>query len=93
MTITEILKTEKMLLQRVYDHGRHVGYIVCRLNGSNQVNISWSVCSKHDRFSRDLGMKIAYERSYGGTGKEIPYCVRKMIPVMQERAAKYYKVA
>lgn len=82
--------------------------VVVAIKSDNGFRIGYSLCSKKDRFSKDMALKIALGRvemsddsdfvfatcsGFMGESTRIPHSVRKMLPAFTDRCKKYYKVA
>ena len=92
-TLTTLMKEEKIIMSRVFDKNyKHVGYIMGRKDEDGKLRIGWSKCAKGDKFDRTLGMRIAYERVYVNTLKDVPHCVRSMYEQFQDRCKRYFKI-
>jgi len=72
--------------------------VVVAFNENGKVHIGWSLCSKEDKWDKDLGFKIAVNRAYFHAENELlGYKVaqsaypdfRKMV----ERSKKFFKEA
>ena len=91
--ILDMMKEEKIIMSRVFDKNyKHVGYIMGRKDEGGKLRIGWSKCAKGDKFDRALGMRIAYQRTYVDTFKDVPYCVRDTYEQFVDRCKKYFKV-
>ena len=73
--------------------GEPVGVIV----STERNKLGWSLCSKKDRFNKEMGKRIAINRAdYYGTNKanvleEAPNSIREELLKMYDRSNKYYK--
>jgi len=58
-------------------------------------SIGYSQCRKTDKFSKDMGLKIAVGRAEFDTSfhslDNIPHNLRKMLPTFIKRCEKYYR--
>jgi hypothetical protein len=75
--------------------GEPIGIIVSKKRGNNgDFTIGYSQCRKSDKFSRKMGLKIAFGRcetgSFGGVDA-MPRNLRKMLPNFVKRCERYYK--
>lgn len=80
------------VIQYVRDKKKIPYGVVVAIKSDNGFRIGYSLCSKKDRFSKDMALKIALGRVMGES-THIPHSVRKMIPAFTDRCKKYYKVA
>jgi len=80
----------------VYNSRRHpVGVLaaVPSQDRPSEVVIGWSRCnnSAGDRFNKQLGVQIAYERSLKRSTTEVPLTMTPHYTAFYERATKYFK--
>jgi hypothetical protein len=74
-------------------NGEPRGVLVATKLGDSGFNIGYSFCSKYDRFSKKLGLRIALGRASYVTDivETMPRELRKMLPKFIQRCEKYYK--
>jgi hypothetical protein len=72
--------------------GNPVGILVASKH-KKSFKVGYSLCCKKDRFSREMGLKIAFGRSEAGSDEAVPHIIRRALPEFAERCRRYYKVA
>ena len=80
----------------VYNTKRHpVGVLAAQpsMADSNEVIIGWSRCNvaAGDRFNKQMGVKIAYERSAQGSYADIPESMNDDYYLFVDRAKRYFQ--
>lgn len=76
-------------------HGDPVGVLVSKKIGDNgEFTIGYSQCRKGDKFSKNMGLRIALGRCEHFDAdyfNSMPHNLRKMFPAFVQRCEKYYK--
>lgn len=80
-------------------HGNRIGIVVARILSNGKIGIGWSKVNVKagDRFNKNIGWSIAYNRCGDPacppypTNKCIPAKVKKVCDKMVERSQKYFK--
>lgn len=65
-------------------------------NRNGDFNIGYAQCRKEDKFSKNMGLKIAVGRAELGYNynslDNLPHNLRKMLPSFIQRCERYFKV-
>ena len=84
--VTEM--TPVTIKQYVRDqHGHPRGLVLAA--GPNE--IGWSLCHKSDKFDKELGEYIAFNRALSGSRKPVPHSIQDDYERMKDRAKRYFK--
>lgn len=67
--------------------------VIVAIKSEDGFKIGYALCSKNDKFKKEIGLKIALGRaiSWNCLPTDIPYPILKLIPFFIERCKKYYK--
>jgi hypothetical protein len=88
-----------MLIQYIRKgHNRPVGCLVAVKRKDGEVVISYSLCRKGDRFSKDLAKKIALGRAHSWSEQEhrkdtLPSSLGSSMSDFTKRAERYFKMS
>ena len=69
--------------------------VAVKIGDRGDFNIGYAQCRKEDKFSKNMGLKIALGRATFDTYRSlnnIPHNIRKMLPSFIKRCERYYKV-
>lgn len=78
------------------DKNQKNGVLVSYFNiATNKVHIGYSVCCKKDKFNRETGIQIAFQRAVAYEEKDrnpnLPRIIKQALPYFIVRCSKYYK--
>lgn len=80
---------------RVKKNRRPIGVLVAIPVNDTEVRYGYSLCNKHDVFSKDKGKTIALSRAKNIAPNsivgEVPHTLRKHLADFSKRAAHYYQ--
>ena len=99
MSVTTLTSTFKLMAQiheYVYNRSRQpIGVLAAQAYEKNpdQVIIGWSLCNRRagDRFDRQRGVQIAYQRSATGSDAGVPYSLAEQYMKFLNRSRRYFK--
>jgi hypothetical protein len=70
--------------------------VAVKIADRGDFNIGYAQCRKEDKFSKNMGLKIAVGRAELGFNynslDNLPHNLRKMLPSFIKRCERYYKV-
>lgn len=70
--------------------------VAVKVGNRGDFNIGYAQCRKEDKFSKNMGLKIAVGRAELGYNynslDNLPHNLRKMLPSFINRCERYYKV-
>jgi hypothetical protein len=70
--------------------------VAVKIGDRGDFNIGYAQCRKEDKFSKNMGLKIAVGRAELGFNynslDNLPHNLRKMLPSFIKRCQRYYKV-
>lgn len=80
-----------MLVQYIRGRGKLVGTLVA-IPTEDGFSVGWSRCRKGDKFSKQDGQGIAYDRAKGISDYvPVPHSLQKQFIAMYNRAQRYFK--
>lgn len=88
------MNTELIQYVRNKNH-QPVGVVVAVKNNGpvHRFTVGWSMCRvKLDKFDKERGIGIAYNRAVKGTCAKMPRLVQPVYEKMVERGSKYFKL-
>lgn len=69
--------------------------VAVKIGDRGDFNIGYAQCRKEDKFSKNMGLKIAVGRAELGFNynslDNLPHNLRKMLPSFIQRCEKYYR--
>jgi hypothetical protein len=69
--------------------------VAVKIGDMGDFNIGYAQCRKEDKFSKNMGLKIAVGRAELGFNynslDNLPHNLRKMLPSFIQRCEKYYR--
>lgn len=85
-----LIMYDNMITQRIIKNKKRVGQFVAWKTVTNEVMIGFSLCSKQDKFDREIANKISHARSSSIKPLLIPYSIKNEFFSFKERCKKYF---
>lgn len=73
-------------------HGHPIGILYCAGEYNKEIVVGWSLCSKRDKFNKQLGLTIAKNRIVCYREMRIPDSILGPLKSFVKRAEKYFNV-
>lgn len=86
-----------MLINYIRNKKRQPHGVVVALNKGGEILIGYSLCSPHDQWNREKGLKIAKARAEADVAYQLPSekhtitLVKNAMDAIEKRALKYFK--